>query len=262
MDKNVIKIIGLLVVLIVIVAAILFIAIEGVDLKIVNAISIADVSLKGEDVEKAKESLALAESQYEVNMQTLETAKKEFNDQKEAYELISDETLNAVKEATKEEEYFIEYLWIVLGNYATAHNLDLAVIEPGGTVGQEATSNSTTDDTTVTTGTGVTGTNQGVNSTTNAATTGSPTSGTQKDATETENTVLEESVTTGLTSSADALKVQVKGSYIDLADFVFEVENDKSLRFRLDNIQMRSAGGTQVITSFDVKDFTVLKSLE
>lgn len=47
-----------------------------------------------------------------------------------------------------------------------------------------------------------------------------------------------------------------------MADFVFEVENDKSLRFRLDNIKMKSAGGTEVLASFKVKDFTVLKELK
>ena len=264
MDKNIIKIVGLLLVLIVLVAAILFVAIKGVDLGIVNAVSIVGIGEKKQDVEKAEQALALAESQYEVNVQSLETAKKDFETQKEAYNLISDETIAAIKEATKEEEYFIEYLWITLGNYATAHNLSLAIIEPGGSVSQTTTSSSTAvkDETQVSTGTGVTGNSEGVNSTTNAATTGSPTSGIQQGGTENETPKKEESITSGLSSSANALTVQVKGSYIDLADFVFEVENDKALRFRLDNIKMKSAGGTQVITSFNVKDFTVLKSLD
>lgn len=261
MDKNILKIVGLLIGLIVLVAAILFVAIKGVDLGLINAVSIMGIGEKNQEVEAAKTSLALAESQYEVNIQSLEAAKKDFENQKEAYGLISDETISAIKEATKEEEYFIEYLWITLGNYATAHNLSLAIIEPGGTVSQPAASTTTGDETEVSTGTGVTGNAEGVNSTTNAATTGSPTSGTEKGQNEKEE-VQETPITSGLASSANDLTVQVKGSYIDLADFVFEVENDKSLRFRLDNIKMKSAGGTQVITSFNVKDFTVLKSLE
>lgn len=263
MDKNVLKIIGLLAGLIVLVAAILFIAIKGLNLGIFNAVSIAGIGNKKQEVETAKSELNIAEAQYKVNTQSLENAKKEFETEKEEYELISDETISAIKEATKEEEYFIEYLWITLGNYATAHDLSLAIIEPGGTVSQATTDTATeTDDETVSTGTGVTGSEQGVTSTTNAATTGSPTSGTQQNGTQTETTEQETSVTSGLSSSANDLTVQVKGSYMDLADFVFEVENDKSLRFRLDNIKMKSAGGTQVITSFNVKDFTVLKSLE
>ena len=66
----------------------------------------------------------------------------------------------------------------------------------------------------------------------------------------------------GVISDSNALTLQVKGSYINVADFVFEVENDKSLRFKLDNIKMKSAGGIEVVTSFNVKDFTVLKSLQ
>ena len=261
MDKNILKIIGLLVGLVVLVAAILFVAIKGLDIGIINAVSISGIGDRKQDVEVAKSELVIAESQYQVNMQSLEIAKKEFNTQKEAYELISDETIAAIKEATKEEEYFIEYLWITLGNYATAHNLSLAIIEPGGSVSTQTTTTTTTEDPdAISTGTGITGNSQGVSSTTNAATTGSPTSGVQQGGTT--QTTTEESVTSGLTSSANALTVQVKGSYMDLADFVFEVENDKSLRFRLDNIKMKSAGGTQVITSFNVKDFTVLKSLE
>ena len=259
MDKNVIKIIGLLTGLVVIIAIILLIAINGLKLGIFEVVSVSGIANKREEISKSKQTLDMAEGQYEVNLKELETAKKEFAEQKEAYDLISDETIAAINDATKEEEYFIEYLWVTLGNYATKHNLSLSVVEPGGNVnGTSATATTTqSDETAVSTGTGVTGNSTGVTSTTNAATTGSPTSGTEGGA------VSETSSTSNtLTSNATALTVQVKGSYIDLADFVFEVENDKSLRFRLDNISMKSAGGTEVITSFNVKDFTVLKSLE
>ncbi len=264
MDKNIFKIVGLLLGLVLIVAALLFIAIKGIEFGKINLVSIAGIGEKKQAVDKAEEELALAELQYSTNVKSLETAKKNYEDEKEKYELISDETISAIKEATKEEEYFIEYLWITLGNYATKHNLSLAVIEPGGKVNQSTTTTTTNNETTVSTGTGVTGNSSGVTSTENAATTGSPTSGTKQNATDTDDKTnkQEESITSGLTASSTALTVQVKGSYIDLADFVFEVENDKSLRFRLDNIKMKSAGGTQVITSFNVKDFTVLKSLE
>lgn len=262
MNKSILKIIGLLLGLILIVAALLFVAINGIEFGKLNLVSITGIGEKKQSVDKAEEELALAELQYGTSVKTLETAKQNYDEEKEKYELISDETISAIKEATKEEEYFIEYLWITLGNYATKHNLALAVIEPGGKVSQSAETKPA-DDTTVSTGTGVTGNQSGVTSTTNAATTGSPTSGTQKNPDDKEDVAnKEESVTSGLSSSATALTVQIKGSYIDLADFVFEVENDKSLRFRLDNIKMKSAGGTQVIASFNVKDFRVLKSLE
>ena len=260
MDKNIIKIIGLLVGLVLLITIIVLIAINGLTIGPLNAVSISGIADKKDSVEKAKDDLAKAESQYEINMQSLETSKKEFKTQKDAYELISDETIAAIKEATKEEEYFIEYLWITLGNYATAHNLSLAIIEPGGTVAQGTTNTNTnadTDVTNVSTGTGITGNASGVTSTENTTTTSS----TQTENEDVTNTSTNNTVT-NITSSQNDLTVQVKGSYIDLADFVFEVENDQSLRFRLDNIKMNSAGGNEVITSFNVKDFTVLKSLE
>lgn len=263
MDKKLIKIIALIAALIVLVGAVVYILISGVSLGPIKAISVAGIGQQSDAVQQAKDSLSKAQSQYDNNLSSLELAKKEYNNQKEKYELISDETINAVKEATMEEEYMIEYLWITLGNYATAHNLELAIIEPGGSVEGNTPDDAgvESDETAASTGTGVAGNSSGVTSTTNSETTGSSTSGTTQDG-QTSTPEQTTSVTTGLSSSADALTVQVKGSYIDLADFVFEVENDTSLRFRLDNIKMKSAGGAQVITSFNVKDFTVLKSLE
>lgn len=260
MDKNIVKIIGLIVGLVVLVAAFIFVLIKGVSLGPIKAISISGIAERRDIVELARADLGETETLYNKNVDDLEVAKKEFETQKEAYEMLTDEKIAAVKEATTEEEYLIEYLWITLGNYAAAHDLDLAIIEPGGKVEQSTTTTTNTDNdpTSVSTGTGITGNSSGVTSKNNAASTGSPTSGTEGG--QVENTTT--SVTSGLTSSATALTVQVKGSYLDLADFVFEVENDKSLRFRLDNIKMKSAGGTEVITSFNVKDFTVLKSLD
>jgi len=248
MDKNIIKITGLIAALIIVVGILIYLLLVGISVGPIHAVSVSGISEKGEAVEKAKNDLEVAETNYKGKIQALEKSKKEFKTEKENYELISDAEISAVKEATKEEEYLIEYLWITLGNYATKHNLQVAIVEPGGSTGEGdagiESRTPTTDVTDVSTGTGVQGNASGVNN-----------SGQEKK----EETTT--SVTTGLTSSADALTVQIKGSYIDLADFVFEVENDRELRFRLDNIKMTSAGGTQVITSFNVKDFTVLKSL-
>ena len=245
MDKNIIKIVGLILGLIVIVAIILLLFIKGIKIGSFEVVSISGIGTKKDAVKKAKQNLEVVEGQYLANLKELENEKEDFSTQKDAYEKISDETITAITDATKEEEYFIEYLWITLGNYAAAHDLALAVIEPGGTVSQSTAANTVAnsdDKTDVSTGTGINGNSQGVTTTANTATT--------------------ENVVASATSSADALTVQVRGTYMDLADFVFEVENDKSLRFRLDNISMKSAGGTEVITSFNVKDFTVLKAIQ
>lgn len=61
------------------------------------------------------------------------------------------------------------------------------------------------------------------------------------------------------TSSSDVLKIQVTGNYIDLSDFIFEVENDEELKFKLDNISMEYVSGTTIKTTFDVKNIIITK---
>lgn len=265
MDKNIIKIICLIVALVAFLAAILFVLLSGIHIGSFHVVSVTGISSRDSDVAVANESLAKAEKEYNENIKSLETAKKDFETQKQSYESLGEETISAIKEATKEEEYFIEYLWITLGNYATKHNLKLVIVEPGraASIKEEDTTNiDNNDPTSVSTGTGVNGNSEGVSVTNNSATTGLPTSETQLASSVEDQTSTNNADSTSVTSSVNDLTVQIKGSYIDVADFVFEVENDKSLRFRLDNIKMKSAGGTDVTTTFNVKDFTVLKSLK
>lgn len=61
------------------------------------------------------------------------------------------------------------------------------------------------------------------------------------------------------TSSSNVLQIQVTGSYIDLSDFIFEVENDSELKFKLDNISMEYVSGTTIKTTFDVKNIIINK---
>ena len=55
------------------------------------------------------------------------------------------------------------------------------------------------------------------------------------------------------------MKIQVKGSYMDISDFIFEVENDKALRFKLDNISIEYVSGTTIKANFDVKNLIIKK---
>ena len=55
------------------------------------------------------------------------------------------------------------------------------------------------------------------------------------------------------------IKITIKGRYANVADFVFDVENDKSLRFKLDNIKMTYAGDNEIQATFDVLSLSVLK---
>ena len=53
--------------------------------------------------------------------------------------------------------------------------------------------------------------------------------------------------------------IQVEGSYTDVAEFIFHLESDSELSFKLDNIEMEYVSGTQIKATFDVKDIVILK---
>lgn len=138
-------------------------------------------------------------------------------------------------------------MWIKLGNYAKKNNLEIVMVEPGGkqitnTNNNSSNSGSSTDNTdsnsttTTTTTTSSSTTNNSTNSSTNTS-----------------------SDTSASTSSSSALKIEVKGSYMNISDFIFEVENDTSLRFKLDNISMDYVKGTTIKASFNVKNIVINK---
>ena len=217
----------------------------GANLIIVKIPSIS--SLVGEYglVKKSEKDLSTAQGTYYTTVSNLEKAESDYDKQKNKYNSISDETINVIKEATTEESYNLEYMWIKLGNYAKKNNLEIVMVEPGGkqiTNNNSSNSGSSTDNTdsnsttTTTTTTSSSTTNNSTNSSTNTS-----------------------SDTSASTSSSSALKIEVKGSYMNISDFIFEVENDTSLRFKLDNISMDYVKKTTVKASFDVKNIVINK---
>lgn len=54
-------------------------------------------------------------------------------------------------------------------------------------------------------------------------------------------------------------KIQVSGSYISVASFIYNIENDDELKFRLDNIKMEYVSGINIKATFDVKDIVIIK---
>lgn len=185
---------------------------------------------------------------YAANVSSVETAKNNFDKEKTEYDAISDETVNIIKEATTDEKYNIEYMWIKLGNYATSNNLTLTLVEPGGEgTAESSTSTSTTTSTT----TPATNTTTGASSDKTSTTTGTKTS--------TETTETTETATTDTNSSANEFSITVKGNYINVSDFIFELENDKELRFKLDKIKMEYAGNNQISATFVVKNLVFKK---
>jgi|GEM_PF-1811947 len=203
-----------------------------------------------------------AKTKYDTSIRTIESSKSDFKKQKEQYDAISDETISVINEATTDEKYNIEYMWIKLGNYAKANNLTLSLVEPGGSAQASAASTGATSGTTTGTTTGTT------SGTTTGTTTGEKSSGATSDktsdktsATTTGASTEVPSVTTAATSTASAgeLTISVKGNYTDVSSFIFELENDVELRFKLDKLKMEYAGSNQITTSFAVKNLTFIK---
>ncbi len=254
-------------------------AMVDMNLGIVKISSVKTLLAQKSAVTKSQENLKKEEAKYTKAISEVKTQEAKYKDEKAKYDAISDDTVKMINEATTEENYNIEYMWIKLGNYAKSNNLTILVTEPGGT----ATTAENTDKTTSTTGTtgttpsGTTGTtttgtvktaNANLATTANTATTGTTnttkttnpiTGNTVNNTTGTTSNTSTTDKTAATTSSDSVLKIQVKGSYIDVSDFIFEVENDKSLRFKLDNISIECVSGTTIKATFDVKNLIIKK---
>lgn len=191
-----------------------------VDIPFLGVYSVKTVLDKSEQIELKEAELVNEQVSYDSLKTTLETAKNSYSKEKNKYEAISDETINIIKESNTEENYSLEYMWIKLGNYAKRNNLSLVIAEPGNTYDTSTTDQTSTEDA----------------------------------------SVVEQAAKASVTdSNAGVLKIQVTGSYIDLSDFIFEVENDTELKFKLDNISMEYVSGTTIKTTFDVKNIVITK---
>lgn len=219
------KLIVLSLLLLVIIALITLAMIFEVDMFFIKNLSITGMQEKKLSVE-ALIGKQIQEEVKNANAKTeLQDSKNAFDVAKEEYENIDDSTISIVQEATKEEKYFVEYLWIVLGNYASANDVDINILTPGAiNVTKEEDKKEKAED-------------------------------------GAENVAEDEETTSGTNSSTlkSGVKITVEGRYANVADFVFDVENDKSLRFKLDNIKMTYAGDNAIKATFDVLSLSVLK---
>ena len=181
-------------ILLVLIAVICLLMIYDFDMIIYKSLSIASIQEKKMNVERLMDDQTEAETSNLSASEELKKNKNSFDVAKSQYENIDETTIELVQEATKDVKYFIEYLWIVLGNYSAANNLNINI--------------------------------------------------------DTERAAS--SVNSGI-------KVSVAGRYADVADFVFDVENDKSLKFKLDNIKMVYSGENKITATFDVLSLSVVK---
>ena len=253
------KLITLSSILLLLIVVITLAMVYDMDLFLFKNLSIAGVKEKKMAVDELIQKQTIEEFNNLQAKQELNESKNDFDVAKEAYESIDDSTIAIVQQATKEDKYFIEYLWVVLGNYAKTNNVGIDVITPNSTVVSKEEDE--TEDTEETEGTKK-ASEQTTKSTetTNKATTN--TEKTQNSTTQSRVEALKdrEQMTQDTTkSSDDGIKIVVVGRYANVADFVFDVENDKSLKFKLDNIKMEYAGDNQVQATFDVLSLDVLQ---
>ncbi|MEG2348295.1 MAG: hypothetical protein RSB67_01430 [Clostridia bacterium] len=212
-----------------------------VNLGIIKFSSIKSLIDNHSIVSQAEETLIKAEDSYKTTKKSLEDEKLNYSKEKQKYEAISNETIDIIKDATTKEKYSIEYMWIRLGNYARVNNLSIIVVEPGGkentVIDKKDETKAATSDTTTTT-----------------------TQETSQKETAPKLPSLEfPNIGSGNNIEDTIFKIQVSGSYIDVSSFVFEVENDKELRFKLDNIVMEYVEGTTIKATFNVKNLTINK---
>ena len=219
--KKILILTGILIVIIVLIALAM---IYDANFILFRNLSIAGIGNTKENVESHIAEEKLEEANYSIAKSELKAQKSAYEVAKEEYDSIDNATLDAVKQAQIDEKYFIEYLWVVLGNYANSNNLTIDIITPGSVsyVQKEESDEKTQDKT-------------GTDSTSQAG-----------------NVVQE------VVAANNKIKIIVTGRYINLADFVFDVENDRSLRFKLDNIDMEYTSDNRVRATFDVLSLSVL----
>ena len=222
------KLIVLSVVLVLLIASITLTMIFDIDFMLFNNLSISTIQARELNADEMLENLNKEELNNTNAKQSLETSKKSYEKEKNTYENIDESTIEIVEDATKEEKYFIEYLWIVLGNYANSNGVDIGIVTPGATTESSSTNTNTNTNTNAGANFG-----QGVGSNT--------------------------STSTSTNTSKTGIKIAIEGRYANVADFIFDVENDKSLRFKLDNIQMTYVGNNEIKAQFDILSLSVLK---
>lgn len=291
MSKNLIKLIVSSVLLIFFIGMCVLFSLKNVNVAgSLEFLSIQGLIARKDDVLKKEQELTAQQKEYTQTLGKLTEAQNTFDKEKNKYEAISDETIEIIKEATTQDNYNMEYMWIKLGNYAKKNNLSLIVIEPGAddsVISKDATTNNSKSTTTTTnTTTNSTDANKASSSSSSTNNTSNSnnsstqsTSGTKTTSSSTSNQATTNSNqttsngSTDLTNGTDSslqvedskstddttMKIQLQGSYIDISDFIFEVENDDELKFKLDNIRIEYVEGTTIKATFDVKNTIIVK---
>ena len=240
---------------VIIILLIALLALADINIGPIHLSSIKSIMAQDKKVKAAEAELDTAKTLYESAVTGLESQKTKFEKEKGQYDAISDDTVNIIKEATAKENYSIEYMWIKLGNYAIKNNLSIVLVEPGGA--SDTSSATTTDvaESGETTSTPVSSSSQATTNQATDSTSQSSSSGTVQSANKSDD---DTDTDTSDANGDKTLKINISGTYMNVSDFIFEVENDSELKFKLDNISMQPTGDG-VSATFDVKNMIIVK---
>lgn len=233
-----------IILIIIIVGIITSVFIVELDLGIFKIMSPQKLVSQYDSIVDMNSRILTSKNNYDSSLKTIETAKKDYTREKEKYEGITDETIAIIKEATSDEQYNIDYIWITIGNYASVNNLSLTLVEPGGSASASSTTPKSEETSTTTSTTTETKKDDQVTSQTG-------------DTEKASNTTP--APTSPVKSSGSEFSIKVVGDYIDVSSFIFELENDIELKFKLDNIKMEYAGNNQITATFAVKNLKFKK---
>ncbi len=207
-----------------------------------NVLSYSQIKSKDkkldEEVEKAKK---LAQEDYEKEVDDEKLNKENLDEIKQQYEnLVITDTETGEEITPQLEKYEMEYLWTQIGNHAKAEGVTLRinVAESSSTNNSSGEENEQSNE---------------ENSEENA---------------ENEDSNLEaamiSSVNSGVDQSEDAsydLTFEATGSYVAVADFIYAIENDSSLGFKIEDFQMTGESKT-VVAKFTCRDIKIKKVSE
>lgn len=171
------------------------------------------------ELEQKMNELETTRVSHKNALKSLENAKSSYADEKSKYEAISEDVITTINEATMGEEYNLEYIWISLGNYARQNNLKILLYEPGANV---TTNNENNENDNTTEGDLVKNDGMGDRPT-------------------------------------ESMRVEVTGTYLNVCEFFYRLENDAELRFNLDNIRMEYLSNNNISAVFEVKGLSVKK---
>lgn len=107
-----------------------FVSIKTIEIAGMSFPSIGVMQDKKNELDEETASLVNVKADFDLAKINLETAQKSYITARDAYNKITEEDIEYIKEATKEDHYYVEWLWIVLGEYALDNNLILRVIDP------------------------------------------------------------------------------------------------------------------------------------